>query len=203
MGEDPRLAKSALRRALLQARRALPVAERTRLAAGVCARLIRLSVVMQARHLGAYAAIGGEVDPAPAVDLVRSLGAATYFPAGDPGALRLRAASRHELVPGPQGIPYPPDGAPELDAADAATVLLIPGVGFTPDGRRLGRGAGEYDRLLIRYPAALRIGIACEMQLVPELPDEPWDQRVHLLVTEARLFANPGSPAHPSKEKLP
>jgi 5-formyltetrahydrofolate cyclo-ligase len=202
MGEDPRLAKSALRRALLQARRALPEAERTRLAAGVCARLIRLSVVMQARHLAAYAAIGGEVDPAPAVDLVRSLGATTYYPAGDPGALRLLAASRHELVTGPQGIPCPTDGA-ELAATDAATVLLVPGVGFTPDGRRLGRGAGEYDRLLIRYPAALRIGIACEMQLVPELPDEPWDQRVHLLVTEARLFASLGPPAHPSKENHP
>ncbi len=202
MGEDPRLAKSALRRALLQARRALPDAERTRLAAGVCARLIRLSVVMQARHLGSYAAIGGEVDPAPAVELVRSLGATTYYPSGDPGALRLQAAARHELVPGPHGVPVPVDGA-GLDAAAPATVVLVPGVGFTPDGRRLGRGAGEYDRLLIRYPAALRIGIACEMQLVPALPDEPWDQRVHLVVTEARLFASQGSPAHPSKENHP
>lgn len=201
MGEDPRLAKSALRRALLQARRALPDAERTRLAAGVCARLIRLGVLMQARHLGTYAAIGGEIDPAPAVDLVRSLGAITYYPAGEPGELRLLAASRHELSPGTYGTPQPA-GGPEL-ADGGSSVVLVPGVGFTPDGRRLGRGAGEYDRLLTRYPAALRIGIACEMQLVPELPEEPWDRRMHLVVTEARLLANAGTPAHPPKENHP
>jgi 5-formyltetrahydrofolate cyclo-ligase len=162
----------------------VPDAERTRLAAGVCARLIRLAAVVQARHVGAYAAIGSEIDPAPAVAVAGSLGAVTYYPGGEAGALQLLAASG------------------ELDPSVGA-VVLVPGVGFTPDGRRLGRGAGEYDRLLTRYPAALRVGIACELQLVSELPEEPWDQRMHLVVTEARLFVGVARPAHPSKETHP
>lgn len=180
------MAKSALRRALLQARRALPEAERTRLAAGVCAQLIRLSAVSRTRHLGAYAAIGAEIDPGPAIEFVRSLGATTYFPGGDPGSMRLLHG-----------------GQAELDPCTSGAVVLVPGVGFTPDGRRLGRGAGEFDRLLTRYPAALRIGVACEMQVVPELPEEPWDQRVHLVVTEARLLARGSMPASTSKETHP
>ncbi len=195
MGEDPRSDKSALRRALLQARRAVSPAERTRLAARVCTQLIRFAPFVRARDVGAYAAIDAELDPHPAVAFARSLGAVTYFPGGTPGDLRLVASAPERLTPGAHGYPEPGEGA-ELGPTVAAAVVLVPGVAFTPDGRRLGRGGGDYDRLLTRYPEALRIGLASETQLLPSLPEEPWDQRVHAVVTEARLLAVAGPLAH-------
>lgn len=74
-----------------------------------------------------------------------------------------------------------PEVLPEqLDA------ILVPGVAFTRDGHRLGRGGGYYDRLLARCaPRTARIGVCFECQLVPELPGESHDQPVQRVVTEA------------------
>jgi len=58
-------------------------------------------------------------------------------------------------------------------------LFLIPGVAFTTDGHRMGRGKGFYDRLLSRtgLRAAL-FGICFAEQLVSGLPREPHDRPV-------------------------
>ena len=62
--------------------------------------------------------------------------------------------------------------------------ILVPGVAFTRDGRRLGRGGGYYDRLLARCPAhVVRIGVCFECQILDALPLEAHDQRVHIVIT--------------------
>ena len=50
--------------------------------------------------------------------------------------------------------------------------------------RRLGQGAGFYDRAFARLPAALRIGLAWSVQEVDILPADPWDAPLHAVVTE-------------------
>jgi 5-formyltetrahydrofolate cyclo-ligase len=72
-------------------------------------------------------------------------------------------------------------------------VILVPGVAFTRAGARLGRGAGYYDRFLAGAdPAAVKVGLAFSSQIVPELPEEPFDVRLDRLVTEsAVIFCNP------------
>jgi 5-formyltetrahydrofolate cyclo-ligase len=67
-------------------------------------------------------------------------------------------------------------------------VFLVPGVAFDARGVRLGRGVGWYDRALGRYPRGIRIGLAYEFQVVPSLPEAPWDVRMHAIVTEAGLI---------------
>ena len=62
--------------------------------------------------------------------------------------------------------------------------ILVPGLGFTPSGERLGRGAGFYDRFLKKYPQALRVGIALEEQMIDRLPTEPWDEKVDVILTD-------------------
>jgi 5-formyltetrahydrofolate cyclo-ligase len=71
----------------------------------------------------------------------------------------------------------------------ALDLILVPGLAFTRDGARLGRGGGYYDRLLAN-PAcrAHRIGIAYELQIVDAIPVEPHDQRVHQIITESGLI---------------
>ena len=61
----------------------------------------------------------------------------------------------------------------------------MPGMAFTTDGCRLGRGKGYYDRLL-SHPelrSVRRIGICFPFQLLPELPVEAHDIRMHRIVT--------------------
>ena len=64
-------------------------------------------------------------------------------------------------------------------------LILVPGVAFDLQGRRLGRGKGYYDHLL----AAVRgttCGVAFDEQVVPRVPVEPHDRRVNCLLTPTR-----------------
>ena len=76
------------------------------------------------------------------------------------------------------------DTLPSVDFA-LVDLILVPGLTFTKDGRRLGRGGGYYDRLLASCPARThRIGVCFSIQLVAALPTEPHDQRVERVITE-------------------
>lgn len=77
-----------------------------------------------------------------------------------------------------------PEDHPSPDPA-TIDVAIVPGVGFTADGDRLGQGGGWYDRFLPRLrPESVTIGIAFEVQIVPSLPLEPHDVGVDCVVTE-------------------
>ncbi len=65
-------------------------------------------------------------------------------------------------------------------------VVVVPGLAFTPDGRRLGQGGGHYDRFLPRLRADCRtVGAAFAEQLLDDLPTESHDVRLDLVVTDA------------------
>ena len=61
--------------------------------------------------------------------------------------------------------------------------IVVPGLGFTRGGHRLGRGAGFYDRYLSLAPQAIRVGLAQDFQIVPALPLEPTDQPLDWILT--------------------
>jgi 5-formyltetrahydrofolate cyclo-ligase len=90
-------------------------------------------------------------------------------------------------IPGGNRIYQPVDSRPEISSADIG-VILVPGLGFTREGGRLGRGAGFYDRLLERHPSALRVGIAFSRQVRGELPEDEHDQRMDMLLTDDGMF---------------
>ena len=63
-------------------------------------------------------------------------------------------------------------------------VMVVPGVAFTRDGRRLGRGKGFYDKYLShRGFRAYTIGVCYPCQLVGILPTEPHDKTLNLVVS--------------------
>jgi 5-formyltetrahydrofolate cyclo-ligase len=64
-------------------------------------------------------------------------------------------------------------------------LVLVPGVAFTLDGHRLGRGGGFYDRLLEGCTRRQRtLGVCFHSRLFDELPIEAHDQRVERVITE-------------------
>ena len=85
---------------------------------------------------------------------------------------------------GPGGICEPALDAPrvlfrEIDA------FLVPGLLFDRSCRRLGRGGGQYDRLLKRARAdSTAIGICYAERVVEELPEDSWDVAMDLIVTD-------------------
>ncbi|WKB50663.1 5-formyltetrahydrofolate cyclo-ligase [Eleftheria terrae] len=76
-------------------------------------------------------------------------------------------------------------------AAVVPDVLLVPCVGYHPQGFRLGYGGGYFDRWLARHPHVTAVGIAwsgSEVAFEPEAHDLP----LMLVVTE-RGVVSPGS----------
>jgi len=182
--------KRALRSVLIAQRARLSPEERAAKSQLVARRLLELPLLAGVRTVALYAPLGTEVD---ALEIARGAGAMRcVYPRTVPGARRLafaRCAPR-ELVRGGLGTREPPLDAPELDPAEIQAVV-VPGIGFSLDGYRLGRGGGYYDATLREMPSALRLGIAFDVQLLPEVPFEPHDARLDAVVTESRTLTFP------------
>jgi 5,10-methenyltetrahydrofolate synthetase len=72
---------------------------------------------------------------------------------------------------------------------DEVRMILVPAVAFTREGVRLGRGAGFYDRFLRSHPFALRVGVGFSEQIAPDLPEDSWDERVDIILTDREIIA--------------
>lgn len=69
-------------------------------------------------------------------------------------------------------------------------MVLVPGLGFTAHGARIGRGAGFYDRLLAGTNA-VRFGVGLDVQIVPQLPVEAHDLPMDYVVTPTAIHEGP------------
>ena len=161
--------------------RALHSRQRLRASAAIFSAVERLPEFRAARTVAVFAALPDE----PATDEVLARWASTrrvVLPRVEGDAMRFYACRPDALVFGAFGILEPqgerPCPAGEID------LVVCPGVAFTADGRRLGRGRGYYDRYL-GDPAfrGFRVGVCYAHQLVDDLPVEPHDVRMDRVIT--------------------
>lgn len=123
-----------------------------------------------------------------------------YCTVDDRGANKLglwHLTGMDELVAGTWKILEPPRerwGEPgkEVDPQQL-DLVMVPGVGFTREGARMGNGQGYYDRLLdrVRLDAPL-IALAFECQIFPELAVSPHDVYMDKVITETAVYTGRG-----------
>lgn len=75
-----------------------------------------------------------------------------------------------------------PTGNDTVDPSEIELVV-VPAVAYDRKGNRLGRGKGFYDRLL-KTTKATKVGVGFEFQLVEELPTEPHDVAMDIIITQ-------------------
>jgi 5-formyltetrahydrofolate cyclo-ligase len=105
--------------------------------------------------------------------------------------------SMDELVPGTWKILEPPRerwGEPgkEVDPCEL-DIVMVPGVGFSRLGARMGNGQGYYDRMLRQvHPDCPLVAVCYESQLFDDLVVAPHDVFMDKVVTERAVYQGSG-----------
>lgn len=155
--------------------------------------------VLDAKTVAAYASRPGEPPTGELLTTLCDNGVRVLLPVLGERLARQWAVYEpdHELVVRAPGRPPEPPG-PALDAVTVAEadVVLVPALAIDTHGRRIGQGAGWYDRVLpLLRPDAMSVGIVFEPELydaeVRPLPEDPHDARVRAVATPQRWQLTP------------
>ncbi len=187
MAITSQIAKAGLRREIRARLEALTPAQRTVASAAACERLRAQPIWQQARSILFYAPLPGELDLWPLLReavVERKVVALPRFLAESRSymACQVQDLSR-DIIPGQYSIREPAAACPPVPLV--LDLILVPGLAFDLQGRRLGRGKGFYDQLL----AAARgttCGVAFDEQIVAEVPVEEHDIRLSCILTPSR-----------------
>lgn len=188
MSADPAEQKSALRQQLRDAVKKISPTERMELSGRIRDLLIAQPVWQTARSILFFSAAVGEPDLWPLVQRALAAGQQVVLPSYSSETAcyegRLVAQPATDLQPGRFGILEPGAACPIFDLKQL-DLALVPGIGFTLDGGRLGRGKGYYDRLLAEV-SGIKCGVAFDCQVVDALPLEPHDVQLNCILTPTR-----------------
>lgn len=185
----PSAEKSELRKRIIAARDALDPVQRRDYSLRITPRLLALSSYRTARTVMAYVSFGAEFDTSAFLADLRARDKRLVLPRveRETRSLKLYAVRDldAELAPGVLGIREPRvEVCPEV-APSAVDFVLLPGVAFTARCERLGYGGGFYDRLISKFAGRPMLAAAAfALQIVPELPVTPSDQKVDIVITE-------------------
>lgn len=150
-------------------------------------RLARLLRELEPATLGSYWPVHGEFNPCGALRLAGSASSSLALPYArrEPREMHYRTwnGEAPETVD-ECGLP-----APAVGVVVVPDVVLVPCVGFTRSGWRLGYGGGYFDRWLTLHPHVTAVGVAWSASEIAESnwSAQPHDQPLALVVTEAGI----------------
>lgn len=177
------MTKNELRKAMRSLNRALDAGARAAASARIIARMEASEVFARARTVGLFCALPDEPDLSGVLGRW-SRTKRLVLPRVEGETMRFFEYDPETLMPGAFGI-LEPGPAARLCPPREIDLLFVPGVAFTPQGLRCGRGRGYYDRYLGRADfRAAKIGVCYAHQLIDDLPAEPHDIRVDSVITD-------------------
>ncbi|HEY8668061.1 MAG TPA: 5-formyltetrahydrofolate cyclo-ligase [Tepidisphaeraceae bacterium] len=186
--------KSAIRRHLREKLAAMPEPERRSKSIEACNLLSHSPEFTAARVVMLYLSSATELDTAPLALKCWQAGKTVVVPKVSWDQRRMLPVEIASLntgmtTTGP-GVREPITGQPiPIEFID---LVIVPGLGFTACGQRIGRGMGFYDRFLAQSEfIGLSCGLAFEEQIVDALPTLDHDMPLSMLATNQgiRRFA--------------
>ena len=180
--EDIRERKKALRKSVTTRVKLLPGAYRAAASRSIAEQVLASGEYRAAKRIFLYIGMPTEPDTAGIIEAALSDGKDVYVPKciSRTEMLAVRIKSTADLVPGAYGIPEPVDLS-ETIGPDTIDLILVPCVSAWTDGRRLGHGAGYYDRFL-KGNADKTLCLCFRKALSPDIPTDENDVLMHRVI---------------------
>jgi 5-formyltetrahydrofolate cyclo-ligase len=182
--------KSQVRKHLRDVLGAMSDAERHAKSIAACALVSASPEFAAARCVMLYLSTALEVDTAPLALKAWQAGKTVVVPKVSWDQRRMLPIEISSLTTGltttGPGVREPIAGNPM--PVEFVDLVIVPGLGFTRTGHRIGRGMGFYDRFLVQPTfVGVSCGLAFEEQVLAELPILDHDVPLSMLATDAGL----------------
>ena len=183
MGTRVLLAKQQIRNKILLKLKIQKEEERNRKSRIIEKKLFRSSCFKKAKIVMFYISFRGEVNTRDMIKKAKKSGKIVTVPVCEKNRI-IKACllgGRERLVKGPYGILEPvTKQCVNLGYLD---LVIVPGLAFNKQGKRLGRGKGYYDRFLKKLPKrTATIGLAYDFQILPRIPTTSTDVNVGKII---------------------
>jgi 5-formyltetrahydrofolate cyclo-ligase len=155
--------KAALRETMKQRLRAMNAEDRQSLSDEICENILQMTQWQEAQNVVLFL-------PLPSEPIITPL------------KLDCDVRKVPEVI-----IPQSPKNG--LHLPDQIDLVLVPGLAFSKERHRLGRGGGFFDRMLSdRAKNAFKLAICFSFQVVDAIPVEEHDVKVDAVVTEQGVW---------------
>ena len=173
--------KTALRKHLLEKRDAISAELRDILSKNIHQNLKHISSYINSQNIACYFPIGSEVDTyAIMLDILRQNKCLLLPRIVNDNLMFYNVPSLEKLEKGNFGIMEPKDSCKKADKIDC---VLIPTIGVSKLGIRLGYGKGYYDKFLSSTDA-VKISLTYSKQIVKIIPSDSHDIKMNWIITE-------------------
>ena len=148
-------------------------------------RLKKIGAFRTAKKIGAYYPVGSEILTQDIIQELLSDGKEVFLPKVFGKYIEFRKITDFSsLEKGSFDILEPKENCIKDNDLE---VILVPTVGISPKGIRLGYGYGYYDRFLAGHQT-VSISLTLEKQIVKNIPKHEHDAIIDWIVTEDRVF---------------
>lgn len=191
--KEYKIRRAAQRQAILQQRQALTKEEVHALSQLVLARVLSHPYLQQPRLIASYLSCSGELDTITLNEQLQNKQHQLCLPVISPTERGIMDFHRYhslaELRPNKFNIPEPLPCQESLVSPTELELVVVPLVGFTGKGARLGMGGGYYDRILKQIsPNCLKLGLAYDFQRNDEIESKDWDVPLDEIITPTQHY---------------
>ena len=195
--------KKEIRKAILAERGAIDPETAALASQVICRKLMDIDIYEDAEDICLYMPYNNEVDVMLLAEVAEEQGKRIWVPkvlkkpvragtektithAGEMVFNRYPGSDAGNMTEGAYGIIE--SASDEILEPGENTLIILPGVVYTPWRERIGYGGGFYNRYLTKYPMCKTIGVCYDLQLVDELPVEEHDIKPDYVVCESGIY---------------
>jgi 5-formyltetrahydrofolate cyclo-ligase len=161
MTPNPTAEKAALRTEMIRQLRQMTAEDRQALSEEICERVLEMTEWNEARNIVLFS-------PLPSEPLINPL--------------KLDCDARKVVC---STVPQSARSEADLHLPETIDLILVPGLAFSKDRHRLGRGGGFFDRLLAgRAAEAFKLAICFSSQILETVPVQEHDIVMDVVVTD-------------------